>query len=125
MLRARCTRRAASRWIIATERPPRRWHDKYRPPIIRSHSTARSLQCRPLMLRTLIEKSGSAALRDIASCFLAHDESQIEYYVEITNRMPGQVLTRYQLVRRDGTGYRMIPDLQELASDERNELLRL
>jgi len=26
----------------------------------------------PLMLRTLIEKGGTASLRDIASCFLAH-----------------------------------------------------
>ena len=47
----------------------------------------------PLMLRTLIEKGGSASLRDIASAFLAHDESQIEYYVEIAKRMPGPVLT--------------------------------
>jgi diadenosine tetraphosphate (Ap4A) HIT family hydrolase len=79
----------------------------------------------PLMLRTLIEKNGFASLRDIASCFLAHDESQIEYYIEITKRMPGPVLTRHQLVRRDGAGYKLIPDIQELTSEERCELLRL
>jgi hypothetical protein len=56
----------------------------------------------PLMLRTLIEKGGTASLRDIASIFLMHDESQIEYYTEITKRMPGRVLTEHQLVRRDG-----------------------
>jgi diadenosine tetraphosphate (Ap4A) HIT family hydrolase len=79
----------------------------------------------PLMLRTLIEKGGFASLRDIASCFLAHDESQVEYYVEITKRMPGPVLTRHQLVRRDGAGYRLVPDVQELTADECRELLRL
>jgi hypothetical protein len=54
----------------------------------------------PLMLKTLIERGGFAALRDIALSFLVHDESQIEYYIEITKRMPGPVLTRHQLVRR-------------------------
>jgi ATP adenylyltransferase len=79
----------------------------------------------PLMLRTLIEKGGFASMRDIASSFLARDESQIEYYTEITKRMPGPVLTRHQLVRRDGAGYRLIPDVQQLAPEERDELVRL
>jgi ATP adenylyltransferase len=79
----------------------------------------------PLMLRTLVEKGGTASLRDIASTFLAHDESQIEYYVEITKRMPGPVLKRHRLVQRDGTGYRLLPDVQQLTPDERDELLRL
>jgi len=39
----------------------------------------------PLMLKVLIEGNGFASLRDIASRFLAYDESQIEYYAEITN----------------------------------------
>jgi ATP adenylyltransferase len=79
----------------------------------------------PLMLRTLIEKGGVASLRDIASCFLAHDESQIEYYIEVTKRLPGPVLTRHQLVWREGEGYRLVPDVQQLPPEERDELLRL
>jgi ATP adenylyltransferase len=79
----------------------------------------------PLMLKALIERGGFASLRDIALCFLAHDESQIEYYIEITKRMPGQVLTRHHLVQRDGSGYRLLPDVQELTSDERTKLLAL
>ena len=63
----------------------------------------------PLMLRTLIDKGGTASLHDIASAFLTHDESQIEYYIEITKRMPGPVLTRHQLVERDGDGYTIDP----------------
>jgi ATP adenylyltransferase len=73
----------------------------------------------PLMLRTLIDKGGTASLHDIASAFLTHDESQIE----ITERMP--VLTRHQLVERDGDGYRLIPDVQQLSRQERDRLLRL
>jgi diadenosine tetraphosphate (Ap4A) HIT family hydrolase/5-methylcytosine-specific restriction endonuclease McrA len=79
----------------------------------------------PLMLRTLIEKGGAASMRDIASTFLKHDESQIEYYMEITKRMPGRVLAQHQLVRRKGEGYRLIPDVQQLTPEEREELLRL
>ena len=79
----------------------------------------------PLTLRTLIEKGGSASLRGIASSFLAHDESQIEYYMEVTKRMPGPVLTRHQLVRREAAGYRLVPDVQKLTPEERDELLRL
>jgi hypothetical protein len=79
----------------------------------------------PLMLRTLIEKGGMASLRDIASSFLTHDESQIEYYIEITKRMPGPVLTRHQLVRRDGAGYMLLPKIEELTTEERSELLRM
>src|SRR5262249_36211655 len=47
------------------------------------------------------------------------DQSQIEYYMEITKRMPGPVLTRHQLVRCDGEGYRLVPDVQHLTPHER------
>ncbi len=46
----------------------------------------------PLMLKTLVERGGWASTRDIAAAFLSRGESQIEYYSEITKRMPGQVL---------------------------------
>jgi ATP adenylyltransferase len=39
--------------------------------------------------------------------------------------MPGPVLTRHQLVQRDGASYRLIPDVQQLTQHERQELLRL
>jgi ATP adenylyltransferase len=43
----------------------------------------------PLMLKTLIQNGGWASTRDIAASFLAQDDSQIDYYAEITKRMPG------------------------------------
>jgi hypothetical protein len=77
------------------------------------------------MVKALIEGGGFASVRDIALSFLVHDESQIEYYIEITKRMLGAVLARHQIVRREGAGFRLIPDVQGLAADEQAELLRL
>jgi len=39
--------------------------------------------------------------------------------------MPGPVLTRHQLVQREGAGFRLTPDVQQLTLDERRELLGL
>src|SRR4051794_25582127 len=90
-----------------------------------THRMRMSHLYQPLMLKSLIERGGFASLRDIALSFLAHDESQIEYYVEVIKRMPGPVLTRHQLVRREGAGFRLVLDIQELTTDERLEVLRL
>ena len=43
----------------------------------------------PVMLEVLLERGGTAQIRDIAAAILAHDESQIDYYEEVVNRMPG------------------------------------
>jgi len=56
----------------------------------------------PLMLKMLIQNGGWASTRDIASSFLAQDGSQSDYYAEITKRMPGKVLGRHNLVKREG-----------------------
>lgn len=40
----------------------------------------------PVMLMTLLEKGGTASVRDIATSILIHDESQIEYYEQIVGR---------------------------------------
>jgi ATP adenylyltransferase len=90
-----------------------------------SHKMRMAHVYQPLMLRALIERGGVATLRDIALSFLVHDESQIEYYVEITKRMPGPVLTRHQLVKREADGYRLISDIKQLTTAEIQELVRL
>jgi diadenosine tetraphosphate (Ap4A) HIT family hydrolase/5-methylcytosine-specific restriction endonuclease McrA len=79
----------------------------------------------PVMLRTLIAQSGRATIRQIAAEFLARDESQLEYYDEITKGMPGKVLARHSLVERDGDAYRLKPDVTSLTEAERTELLQL
>jgi diadenosine tetraphosphate (Ap4A) HIT family hydrolase/5-methylcytosine-specific restriction endonuclease McrA len=79
----------------------------------------------PLMLKLLIQNGGWASTRDIAASFLAQDDSQIDYYAEITKRMPGPVLKRHGLVEREGDGYRLLPDVRGLTSEQRATLMRL
>jgi ATP adenylyltransferase len=79
----------------------------------------------PVMLRTLITHSGKATIRQIAAEFLARDESQLEYYEEITKAMPGKVLARHGLVERDGNSYCLKFDIKDLTNAERSELLEL
>ncbi len=66
----------------------------------------------PLMLKMLIQNGGWASTRDIATSFLAQDDSQIDYYAEITKWMPWKVLGAHQLVKREGDGYRLVPDVR-------------
>jgi ATP adenylyltransferase len=55
----------------------------------------------PVMLMALLSNGGKCHEREIASELLARDESQIEYYTQITNNMVGRVLRDHQIVERD------------------------
>ena len=79
----------------------------------------------PMMIKELLTHGGTASIRDIAAAFLARDESQLEYYEQITKDMPGKVLAKHGIVERDGTDYRLSIDLSSLSSEERDELARL
>ena len=46
----------------------------------------------PVMIRELLKSGGKASIRNIAAAFLSRDESQLEYYKQITKDMPGKVL---------------------------------
>ena len=56
----------------------------------------------PVMIKELLARGGKASIRDIAAAFLARDESQLEYYEQITKDMPGKVLSKHGVVERDG-----------------------
>ena len=47
----------------------------------------------PVMLKELLLNGGMLPVEDIAKSLLAHDQSQIEYYEQITKNMVGKVLT--------------------------------
>jgi ATP adenylyltransferase len=55
----------------------------------------------PVMLMTLLNKDGHCHEREIAKSLLGHDQSQIEYYTEITNNMVGRILRNHEIVTRD------------------------
>ena len=79
----------------------------------------------PVMIKELLQSGGRASIRNIAAAFLARDESQLEYYEQITKDMPGKVLGRHGIVERNGEEYRLIIDPSSLSSEERDELMRL
>ena len=60
----------------------------------------------PVMLMTLLQNQGKASTDQIAKEFLIRDQSQIEYYEQITNAMPGRVLGKnHGLVEKAGGEY--------------------
>ena len=61
----------------------------------------------PIMMREILRRGGRASREEIARAFLAEDRSQIEYYQEITARMPGPVLSRHGMVEKRGQGYKL------------------
>jgi ATP adenylyltransferase len=77
----------------------------------------------PVMLEVLLAKGGSASIREIATAFLAHDESQAEYYEQVVKRMPSPVLSRHGIVQRTGERYALTSHLAELTDNERAELV--
>jgi ATP adenylyltransferase len=79
----------------------------------------------PVMIKELLQSGGKASIRSIAAAFLSRDESQLEYYEQITKDMPGKVLGKHGVVERDGEEYRLITDPSSLSSEERGELVRL
>lgn len=79
----------------------------------------------PLMIRTLLTHGGRASIRQIASSFLSKDASQLEYYEEITKNMPGKVLARHGIVRREGNAFQLLPDISTLKPDEIDDLVHL
>lgn len=78
----------------------------------------------PVILRTLIDKGGKASVSEVAQALLAEDRAQIDYYREITKRMPGAVLRRRGVVDYQDGAY-SIPGFDELTAAERHELIVL
>ena len=79
----------------------------------------------PVMIRELLQNGGKASIRNIAAAFLSRDESQLEYYGQITKDMPGKVLGKHGVVERDGDEYRLTIDPSSLSSEGRDELVRV
>lgn len=59
----------------------------------------------PVMIQALLRHGGRCSIREIAQQILRHDESQIEYYGEITKNMVGRVLRSHDVVARDGDDF--------------------
>jgi diadenosine tetraphosphate (Ap4A) HIT family hydrolase/5-methylcytosine-specific restriction endonuclease McrA len=55
----------------------------------------------PVMLIRLLTNRGRATVTDIARAILSHDQSQIEYYENVTNNMVGRVLRSHGIVSKE------------------------
>jgi ATP adenylyltransferase len=80
----------------------------------------------PVMLMTLLKNDGKCSQCEIASALLTHDESQIEYYTNITNNMVGRVLRKHGIVDRDNLSKEyLLIDFKELTRDQVSDLIAL
>lgn len=62
----------------------------------------------PVMLLALLRGGGRSSTTDIARSILAHDESQIEYYEDVTKNMVGRVLGNHGIAEKVGGGYALV-----------------
>jgi len=77
----------------------------------------------PVMIKTLIQSNGKATARKIAKEFLVKDQSQIDYYTEITNNMPGKVLRKNKIVEYNNKNFEL--DLSEISKEQRADLITI
>lgn len=62
----------------------------------------------PQMLITLLKNGGQCSTKTIAKAILSRDESQLEYYENITNNMVGRVLRKHGVVEREKDNYKLV-----------------
>ncbi len=83
----------------------------------------------PAMLLTLLDHGGWASVREVAAGLLVHDQSQLEYYEQITKTMPGRVLKNRGVVEVDKRGARIegyrLPGFETLSPTQIEELRAL
>jgi ATP adenylyltransferase len=62
----------------------------------------------PVMIMTLLRKGGRCSATEIARSILGHDESQVEYYEDVTKNMVGRVLRSHGIVEKENNGYYLL-----------------
>src|SRR5919107_322287 len=78
----------------------------------------------PVMLMTLLRAGGRSSTMEIARSILAHDQSQLEYYVDVTKNMVGRVLRRHGIVEKEGGSYSLV-GYEELGDEQVGHLIEL
>jgi ATP adenylyltransferase len=78
----------------------------------------------PVMLMTLLESGGESSVTEIAKSILSHDESQVEYYENVTKNMVGRVLASHGIVEKDKQGYHLA-GFENLTDDQKHELIAM
>jgi ATP adenylyltransferase len=78
----------------------------------------------PVMLLALLRGGGRRSTADIARSILLHDESQVEYYENVTKNMVGRVLRQHGIVEKAGGGFALV-DFEDLDTEQIERLTEL
>jgi diadenosine tetraphosphate (Ap4A) HIT family hydrolase len=78
----------------------------------------------PVMLMTLLQQGGRCSTTEIARSILAHDQSQIEYYEDVTKNMVGRVLRGHGIIDKEGGSYSLV-GYEELGDEQVLDLIEL
>ena len=84
----------------------------------------RSHVYQPVMLLALLQGGGRRSTADIARSILAHDESHVEYYENVTKNMVGRVLRWHGIVEKAGGGYALV-GFEDLDAEQLEHLAEL
>ena len=78
----------------------------------------------PVMLLSLLKNGGISSIESVAKDLLINDRSQMEYYDKVTKNMVGKVLTKNNVVKREGNSFNLL-DFESYSEKERNELINI
>lgn len=78
----------------------------------------------PVMIKALLENKGTLSVSEIAKRILEYDQSQVEYYENVTNSMVGKVLRKHNIVSRNKENYELV-DYSNLSENEKTKLIDL
>jgi ATP adenylyltransferase len=78
----------------------------------------------PVMIKRLLEAGGISHQTEIAKAILQYDQAQLEYYINITNKMVGRVLRNHGIVKKEGKRYNLV-GFDELSKSQVSELVAL
>lgn len=78
----------------------------------------------PVMIKALLENNGILSVTEIAKLILQYDQSQVEYYENITKNMVGKVLRNHDIVSHINNNYKLV-DFSILSDEEKKELIDL
>jgi ATP adenylyltransferase len=78
----------------------------------------------PVMLMTLLQQGGRCSTPEIARSILAHDQSQVEYYENVTKNMVGRVLRNHGILEKEGGSYSLV-GYEDLGGEQVEHLIEL
>ncbi len=77
----------------------------------------------PLLIKSLVEAGGTATIRQLATIFLSQDESQLLYYENRLKEMPIRVLSKHDVITKDGDLVKL--NVNKLTLQQKAELKKI